>query len=182
MMTRENNSTTRILVTSAILMALGTVLHTIIPSAGIKPDFMLVCMFVSLTLTNTNKEMAVIGAVAGIMTAMTTGFPAGQIPNLVDKALTTVFFGILLRTMQRKGEVKLYQYGILFFIATMFSGSIFLTVCIIMGKLLGLQEVIQIFQGGLIPMLIAVVFPTACASAVFGTLMIKLINILKKTR
>lgn len=80
-MMTTSKSSTKVLVTSAILMALGTVLHTIIPSVGIKPDFMLACMFVSLILTNTNKEMAVIGIVAGIITAMTTGFPAGQIPN-----------------------------------------------------------------------------------------------------
>lgn len=181
-MMTTSKSSTKVLVTSAILMALGTVLHTIIPSVGIKPDFMLACMFVSLILTNTNKEMAVIGIVAGIITAMTTGFPAGQIPNLVDKALTTIVFGIFLRALQKRGDLKFYHYGILFFLGTMFSGSVFLTVCLLMGRLLGLSEVIQIFQGGLIPMFVAVVFPTACANVVFGTLMVKIIQLMKKTR
>lgn len=178
----SSKSSTRILVTSAILMALGTVLHTVVPGFGIKPDFMLACMFVSLTLTKRNSEMAVIGIVAGIITAMTTGFPAGQIPNLVDKALTTIFFGFLLRLMQRKGEVKLFEYGILFFIGTMFSGSVFLACCLLLGKLLGMVEVIAIFSGGLIPMLIAVVFPTACANTVFGIIMVKIIKIIDKTK
>src|SRR6185437_9441753 len=87
---------TRVLVILSLLMGMGTVLHFVMPPiAGIKPDMALPLMFLGIVLFPERKNVVLLAIGTGILTALTTGFPMGQIPNMIDKPITAfVFFGL----------------------------------------------------------------------------------------
>jgi hypothetical protein len=65
------------------------------------------------------------GVIAGLLAALTTGFPGGQIPNIIDKPLTSLFaFGIV--TLLKDRIPNPYICYILSLIGTAFSGTVFL--------------------------------------------------------
>lgn len=88
---RRDELRVRDLVLAALLMGMGLVLHAVFPGifAGMKPDFSLVMLFVVLLIIPNRRIAVIAGIVTGVLTALTTSFPMGQIPNLVDKAVTT---------------------------------------------------------------------------------------------
>lgn len=116
---------------AALLIALGYILHQMVPGVpflgGMKMDFLLVMMFLSLLLMDTYKEVLAVSLVCGIITAMTTTFPGGQVANLVDKVITgTLLFSLhknFAHLMKPKNEILI---GTLF--GTLISGFIFLSV------------------------------------------------------
>ena len=80
---------TKNIITTALLLAIGMVLHFITPPVygGIKPDFLLSCMFIAILIQDDFSNALAAGLTAGIMSAMTTSFPGGQLPNLIEKSL-----------------------------------------------------------------------------------------------
>lgn len=84
---------TRELVLAGILLALGLTLHTVTPSlfGSVKPDFLLATLFIAILYQPKLSNVLVIGIVTGIMAALTTGFPGGQIPSILDKVFTALF-------------------------------------------------------------------------------------------
>jgi len=117
---------TRVLVILALLMGIGTVLHFIMPPiAGIKPDMALPLMFLGIVLFPEKKNVLLLAIGTGILTALTTGFPAGQIPNLIDKPITAfAFFGLFL--LLRKVIPNTIGIPILAALCTFLSGVVFL--------------------------------------------------------
>lgn len=182
-LTRSKNVTTKkntqVMVTSAILLALGLVLHMIIPSAGIKPDFLLACMFIAITLTDNKKQVFAITIVSGILTAMTTNFPAGQLPSMIDKFLSGFLFLMIYRSINNRKSINTIHIGIISAISTLFSGVIFLTSVFILGKIMGLVDVMTIFERGFYPMITLIVLPTSIANGFFAGLLNKIINLKK---
>jgi len=81
--------TNKIILTS-LLLAIGLILHQITPGIilGMKPDLQLVFMILSIILTKNFKLALITGIAAGILCALTTTFPGGQLPNIVDKTIT----------------------------------------------------------------------------------------------
>ncbi|MGM0902342.1 MAG: tryptophan transporter [Bacillota bacterium] len=119
---------TKNLVALALLMGMGVVLHAVVPPfvLGMKPDMMLTMMFLGIILFPEKKNVLLVGLVTGILSAMTTGFPGGQIPNLIDKLLTAfIFFGLL--TVFKKYQGSVVNAGVLTAVGTLVSGTIFLT-------------------------------------------------------
>lgn len=116
---------------ASILIALGYILHQLVPGVpflgGMKMDFLLVTMFLSLLFMDKYKEALAVSLVCGIITAMTTTFPGGQVANLVDKFVTgSLFFGVhrnLAHLVNPRYELVLGT-----FIGTLVSGCIFLAV------------------------------------------------------
>lgn len=111
----------------ALLMAIGLVLHYVVPPImlGMKPDLLLSMLFIVL-LMETDPRLAVeAGIIGGILTALTTTFPGGQLPNVIDKILTTVIVMGLIRLLKPAvGEkVTVVVIGVL---GTIISGTIFL--------------------------------------------------------
>lgn len=114
---------------SAILIAIGYILHQIVPGipflGGMKMDFLLVMMFFSIFLMDSYKEVLAVSLVCGIISAMTTTFPGGQVANLVDKLIT----GALVFAVYRIMETRISRFLTVSLIAlfgTLISGSIFL--------------------------------------------------------
>jgi len=57
-----------------------------------KFDLLLTFMFIAIAINPTFKNTVLSGLLSGIITAMTTTFPGGQLPNLIDKMITIVVY------------------------------------------------------------------------------------------
>ncbi len=155
---------TKNLVTSSILLALGLVLHYICPPLlfGVKPDFLLATMFISIILCSDLKSTIAIGTAAGIITAMTTGMPGGQLANFVDKIITSMFFHFICITFS-KNKINVIKLSIAVFLSTMLSGSIFL-------------GIVKNMAGAPINMgylLVTIVLPTSIFNILFSNILLK---------
>lgn len=119
-------------------MALGLVLHLMVPGVffGVKPDFLLSMMFISLMIVDDSKEALLIGVAGGIMSALTTGFPGGQIPNFIEKIITSLAVFYMIKTMNKNFSIP--KIILIFALGTMISGTMFLTIALTMTKQLNL--------------------------------------------
>jgi hypothetical protein len=112
---------------ASLLLAVGLILHYIVPGlplGSMKPDTFLAMMFIAILLCDNYKLTVLIGVASGFLTALTTTFPAGQIPNIVDKIITAhVVYFILILTKRYNGQVKMILVSA---IGTIVSGSVFL--------------------------------------------------------
>lgn len=153
---------TRDLVFSAILIGIGFVLHAVFPPIffGIKPDFLLACMFVALLANINLKNALVTGSVAGIVAALTTGFPGGQLPSIFDKLLSALLVFFLLRIFFDRVPAlgKKPFFGMICFLGTLFSGIIFLGSALLIAGL----------PAPFMSLLVGIVLPTALANTIFG--------------
>ncbi|WP_079709109.1 tryptophan transporter [Paraliobacillus ryukyuensis] len=121
---------TKVLVLLALFISIGAVLHIIAPPIfGVKPDIMLTMMFLGILLFPKFQYVIVLAFATGILSALTTNAPGGQISNLVDKPITAlVFFGLLL--MLPKSTNQKLVAPVLVAIGTAVSGTVFLTMAL----------------------------------------------------
>lgn len=118
---------TKNLVILALLVGIGTVLHMVAPPIlfGMKPDMLLTMMFLGIILFPEMKSVLLLGSVTGIIAALTTSFPGGQIANIIDKPITAlIFFGLLL--VANKFSRSLVTVCTLTAVGTIVSGVVFL--------------------------------------------------------
>jgi hypothetical protein len=117
---------TKNLVVLSLLAGIGVVLHTVMPAfLTIKPDMMLAMMFLGIILIPEIKSVLLLSIVTGGLSALTTGFPGGQLPNIIDKPITAlVFFGLFLVLRQYRNSI--ISVAVLTAIGTLVSGSVFL--------------------------------------------------------
>lgn len=111
----------------ALLLAVGTVLRLIIPGygAGMKPDVALAMLFIIVVLKPNFRTVLITGIIAGFLAALTTAFPGGQLPNIIDKPLTAMFaLGIVTLLKGRLPNPVIA--AVLGVVATIFSGTVFL--------------------------------------------------------
>ncbi|WP_144462575.1 tryptophan transporter [Siminovitchia fortis] len=119
---------TRTLVILSLFVAIGAALHFIMPGIymGMKPDTMLAMMFLGIALFPDKKNVLLLGLVTGLLAGLTSSFPGGLIPNLIDKPITAfVFFGLYL--LIAKNMSNLIGVSILTGVGTIVSGTVFLT-------------------------------------------------------
>lgn len=157
---------TKDLVMAAILMAIGTVLHTVVPGiiGDIKPDFLLAMMFVAILTQPNLKNTVAIGLASGLLAAMTTHFPGGQIPSVIDKIVSALAFLALLKVVSANGKYpNLISAGVLFFLGTVISGAVFLGSALMLA---GLPAPFMVLFTG-------IVLTTAVANIVFGNIVYK---------
>ncbi|MDF2856121.1 MAG: tryptophan transporter [Neobacillus sp.] len=148
---------TKNLVSLSLLVAIGAVLHAVIPPIflGMKPDMMLTMMFLGIILFPEIKSVMLIAIVTGAISALTTGFPGGQLPNIIDKPVTAlVFFSLFL--MLGKFKKSILSVAILTAVGTVISGTVFL----------GSALFIVGLPGPFIALFGTVVLPTAAISTV----------------
>lgn len=148
---------TKELVIMSLLAAMGAVLHTIFPPIffGMKPDMMLVMMFLSIILFPKVQHVVVIALVTGVISALTTGFPGGQIPNMIDKPVTAfIFLALFLSCLKIKNKVVLT--AALTAIGTIVSGVIFLSAALLITGL----------PAALPALLVGVVLPAAVINTI----------------
>lgn len=107
---------------------MGAVLHAIIPPffLGMKPDMMLTMMFLGIVLFPEKKNVFLLAILTGIISGLTTTFPGGMIPNIIDKPVTAlIFFGLFLTLAKYRDS--LVSVAILTAVGTIVSGIAFLT-------------------------------------------------------
>ena len=118
---------TKVMVTLSLLVGIGTVLHAVMPGIvfGMKPDLMLIMMFLGIFLFPTFKNAILLGSVTGVISGLTTTFPGGQIPNLIDKFFTAILIYVVFTLVQKLGKTIAVSL-VLTFIGTLVSGLLFL--------------------------------------------------------
>ena len=132
----KRNSNTKKIVINALLLGIGEILHQITPALGIpmQPDFALAMLFIVMIINfGDYKTSLIAGIVTGIFTALTTKFPLGQVPNIIDKIVTVNLIYILMIFMKqfvKRGfeinNMKLSIIAIIFSLGTLISGTTFL--------------------------------------------------------
>ena len=80
------------LTVSSIFLSVGLLLHYVTPALfmGVKPDFLLVMMFLGILFLDDVKEAFVLSLFAGGLAAFTTSFSMGQLPNIIDKLVSGI--------------------------------------------------------------------------------------------
>lgn len=140
---------TRNLVVLALLAGIGVVLHTVMPAfLSIKPDMMLAMMFLGIVLIPEIKSVMLLAIVTGILSGLTTTFPGGTIPNIIDKPITAlIFFGLFLALKKYRNSVV--SVAVLTALGTLISGSVFLTAAYYLVGLPG--PFVALFGAGVLP-------------------------------
>lgn len=117
---------TKSLVVSCILLSVGFVLHALVPGIGtMKPDFMLAMMILAIVINPTFEVALSTGLLAGILSALTSVFPGGQILSLFDKVIAAFVVLAILKgvgAMKPRSKVVLVSA-----VGTLVSGMVFLT-------------------------------------------------------
>jgi hypothetical protein len=146
-------------ITTALLIAIGYIMHQVMPGTigGMKFDFMLPFIFVALLLDSSFKGTILTALLGGAITALTTSFPGGQIPNIVDKLVTSIVVYLMIKAAGKlKG--KSITIGIMTFIGTMVSGTVFLYTALLLAGLPA--PFMVLFTGIVIPTAITNIFVT----------------------
>ncbi|KPU46279.1 putative tryptophan transport protein [Oxobacter pfennigii] len=150
------------IVMASLFIAIGFIFRMLTPPVllGMKPDFLLSMMFVTILLFDDYKMTLLIGGIVGILTAVTTTFPGGQIANIVDKLITCqcVFLAFRLLNEKVNSQIKVL---IVSFFGTILSGSAFLSVAGLLFGLPGGNTFTMLFMAVVIPAAIANVIITA---------------------
>ncbi|WP_455538350.1 tryptophan transporter [Terrisporobacter sp.] len=173
---------TKKLVLNAVLLAVGLVLHQIEPAIfGVKPDMTLIMLFTIMILNKDSYKICLVcGTIVGIFSGMTTSFPGGQIPNFIDKFLTTnIIFLIMMLTYKLPFIKRLTEKNqdfivsnILMSLGTLISGFIFLTAAQILVGLPGNMNLSMLF--------VAVVLPAVVINLAVGVILFKVIHVTMK--
>lgn len=123
------------LILVGLLLAIGAVLHQVTPGfiGGMKPDLLLSMLFISLLMFRNVRLGLAAGLAAGVISALTTTFPAGQIPNVIDKIITTL---VVLGMISLLGRINDKILAVIIGLAgTVVSGTVFLGSALILFQL-----------------------------------------------
>lgn len=122
---------TKNLVLMALLVGVGAALYVVTPGMvnGMKPDFMLTMMFIGILLFPTVKETFLLSLATGVLSGLFSTFPAGYIPNIIDKAVTGFVF-LAAVIVLKKVVSTIPVSAVLVGLGTILSGSVFLSVAL----------------------------------------------------
>lgn len=152
----------------SLLLAIGLIFSQITPPflGGMRFDFLLSFMFISLILIKDLKSALITGVLGGLLSASVTTFPGGQIPNMLEKIVVSFYIFGLLKLF--KNELNIIKLGFLSVTGTFLSGLLFLT----------FAQLIVGLPASLFSLLIAVVLPATLINGV-GTVF--LFGLIEKT-
>ena len=159
---------TKRMITNAILIAIGAILHQLTPLLGVpmQPDLSLAILFIIIVYNKDYKTTLICGIIVGVFAALTTKTPGGQLPNIIDKFLTSnIMYLVLIPLRERVSKIK--QISLLLPVGTLLSGTLFITVLMMLGG-------IPFEKFGLL--LITVVVPTAVLNVIIGLVLFKIVD------
>jgi len=150
---------TKVLVSLALLAGMGAVLHVVIPGFffGMKPDMMLTTMFLGIVLFPSKRAIGLLGITTGVISGITTSFPGGLLPNMLDKPIAALVFAALFVLLKKYRESAVVVAA-LTVIGTLVSGVVFLLSALFLVGLPGSASFMGLF--------LAVVLPTAVINSV----------------
>ncbi len=168
---------TKKLALNSLFLAIGLILHQIMPVFGLpmEPDMALATLFI-IILMNKDSFLTCLnaGIITGVFTALTTKFPGGQLPNLIDKTITSIIIFILIWTLYKlpfmnklKEKTKdLILSLVVYPIGTLISGLIFLTSAF---YIVGLPA-------SFMSLVLVVVLPAVVINTIVGFFLIKIVK------
>ena len=130
----NNNDNTKQLVTNALLLAVGFILHYLTPAIGsMQIDFSLITLVLIINLNRNSFSTCIASGVAtGIFAGLTTKFPLGFVPNLIDKIVTTVVVYSLIRLLDKTALSSKIKAIAVNAVGTLVSGVVFLASALIL--------------------------------------------------
>ena len=131
----NNNDNTKQLVTNALLLAVGFLLHYVTPAIGIpmQIDFSLITLILVINLSKNHFSTCIAsGLVTGIFSGITTKFPFGLVPNILDKIVTTVVVYSLIKLLDKTALSSKIKAIAVNAVGTLVSGVVFLTSALIL--------------------------------------------------
>lgn len=169
---------TKKLVLNSLLLAIGLLLHQLTPAIGlpIQPDMTLIMLFAIMVINKGDyKTSLTCGIITGVFTALTTKFPGGQIPNVIDKVVTTNIVYIVMFLLYKLPIMEKYSdkvkdmivSTIILPIGTFISGTIFLMSALVLVGLPGSFE----------SLFLVAVAPAILINLIFGIFLNKVINL-----
>ena len=125
----NNNDNTKQLVTHALLLAVGFLLHYVTPAIGsMQIDFSLITLILVINLSKNHFSTCIAsGVVNGIFSGLTTKFPLGFIPNIIDKITTTIAVYFLVKLLDKTALNSKIKSIAVNAVGTLVSGVVFLT-------------------------------------------------------
>ena len=119
---------TKQLVTNSLLLAVGFLLHYVTPAIGsMQIDFSLITLVLVITLNKNSFNSCIASGIAtGIFSGLTTKFPAGLIPNIIDKIVTTVSVYLLIKLLDKTVLSSKIKAIVVNAVGTVISGTVFL--------------------------------------------------------
>ena len=164
----EKNMNVKKMTLNAILIAIGALLHQITPALGLpmQPDFAIAMLFIIILINKDYKTTLIASIIMGLITAMTTKFPGGQLPNIIDKLITAHVIYFMYKVMGNKISDNIKILSALSF-GTIVSGLSFLiSASIIVG-----------LPGNFITLVTLVVLPATLMNILLGTVLYKSIRV-----
>ena len=122
-------TTTKQLVTNSLLLAVGFLLHYVTPAIGLpmQIDFSLITMILVINLNKNSFSTCIASGVAtGIFSGLSTKFPFGLVPNIIDKIMTTIFVYLLIKLLDKTALNSKIKAVIINAVGTLVSGIVFL--------------------------------------------------------
>lgn len=121
----------RFLIILSLLVGIGAVLHVVAPPIlfGMKPDMGLTMMFLGIILFPKIQYVLLVSIVTGFISGLTTTFPLGQIPNIVEKPIAGLLFFALFLAL-RSVMSQHISTPILTAVGTIISGTLFLSIAL----------------------------------------------------
>ena len=160
----EKNMNVKKMILNAILIAIGALLHQITPALGLpmQPDFAIAMLFIIILMNKDYKTTLISSIIMGIITALTTKFPGGQLPNIIDKIITGHVIYFMFKAMGNKVSDNIKILSALSF-GTVVSGLAFLSsASIIVG-----------LPGSFITLVMVIVLPAALMNIFLGSILYK---------
>ena len=120
---------TKQLVTNSLLLAVGFLLHYVTPAIGLpmQIDFSLITLILIINLNKNSFSTCIAsGLVTGIFSGLTTKFPMGLIPNIIDKLVTTIAVYLLIRLLDKTALHNKIKSIVVNAVGTLVSGTVFL--------------------------------------------------------
>ena len=153
---------TKQLTINALLLAIGFLLHYVTPAIGsMQIDFSLITLILIINLNKNSFSTCIASGVAtGIFSGITSKFPMGLIPNIIDKITTAIFVYLLIKLLDKTALHSKIKAIIVNAIGTLISGVVFLASALL---LVGLPAPFII-------LFITVVIPAIIINTVIGFL------------
>ena len=119
---------TKQLVTNSLLLAVGFILHYLTPAIGsMQIDFSLITLILIINLNRNSFSTCLAGGIAtGIFSGITTKFPMGLIPNIIDKITTAIVVYLLTKLLDKTALHNKIKAVITNAVGTLISGVVFL--------------------------------------------------------
>ena len=122
-------TTTKQLTINALLLAVGFLLHYVTPAIGLpmQIDFSLITMILVINLNKNSFSTCIAGGIAtGIFSGITSKFPMGMIPNIIDKLVTTIAVYLLIKLLDNTTLSIKIKTIVVNAVGTLLSGTVFL--------------------------------------------------------